>query len=75
MCCDLKEDGGVQYRLIKDHKMKQALACDDCVCVYQKISPGGGYYCFEHGELFSECLDREKGKKFYIRVGSKPPNT
>ena len=74
MCHQVREDGdgGVKYRLVKDHVMKLALTCDDCECVYQQVSPGGGYYCLEHGELFSECLDRdqhylerEEGKMYF----------
>ena len=60
ICCHVKVVGSVKYRLVKNHIMKLALTCDDCVCVYQKVSPGGGYYCLEHGDLFSECLDRDQ---------------
>ena len=63
MCYHVMEDGGVKYRLVKNHTLKPVSICeDDCVCVYKKIGPGGGYYCFRHGKLFSECLEKEEGK-------------
>ena len=60
MCCHVKEVGGVKYQLVKDHSMKPAPTCKDD-CVYQKVGPGGGFYCFRNGELFSECLEKEEG--------------
>ena len=58
MCDHVKEDGGAKYRLVKD--LKLAFTCGDCDCVYQKNGYGGGFYCLEHGELLTECLDRDQ---------------
>ena len=63
MCCHVKEVGGVKYRLVKDHTMKPDSTCKDD-CVYQKVGPEGGYYCFRHGDLFSECLDTTNTTSF-----------
>ena len=65
MCCQVKKVGGVKYQLVKDHAMKPAPTCKDD-CVYQKIDPEGGYYCFRHGKLISECLEKEDGKMNFV---------
>ena len=65
LCCHVKEVGGVKYRLVKDHAVKPASTCKDD-CVYKKIGTVGGYYCFKHGELFSECLDEGKKSSFAL---------
>ena len=65
MCCHVKKVGGVKYQLVKDHAMKPAPTCKDD-CVYQKIDPEGGYYCFRHGKLISECLEKDEGKMNFV---------
>ena len=59
MCCQVKEVGGVKYRLVKDHAMKPDSTCKDD-CVYQKMGPMGGFYCFRYGDLSSKCLEKEQ---------------
>ncbi len=59
-CCQVKEVGGVKYKLVKDRDIKPASTCKND-CVYEKLGSEGEYYCFRHGELSSECIEKEYG--------------
>ena len=55
--------GGVKYKLVKDRDIKPASTCKND-CVYEKLGSEGDYYCFRHGELSSECIEKEYGKQY-----------